>query len=106
MGLYRLYLWTAIASVITVVILLFIFDDAPKYAPGAARMKKIIEEQNSRDNKVHLGTERKLFGNVLCQIVSDRDAALLMLAYGVNVDTGYAIQTLLNQMIAGSDWEQ
>lgn len=104
-GLYRLFLWTAIFAALTLVVLLFLFDDAPEHAPGAARLRKIYEERNRREEQRPLRAELKLFGGILCQLISDRNIALLIAAYGINVGSGYAIQTLLNQLIAGSDWD-
>lgn len=103
-GLYRLFYWTAGVSLATLLVLLVLFDDKPKHAPGAARLRKIQDEQVERDTRRSFGQEMKLFGALLYKLLSNRHCSLLVLAYGLNVGTGYAIQTLLNQMIAGSDW--
>jgi len=103
-GLYRLFLWTAIVALITLVVLLFFFDNAPKHAPGIARSKKIIKEQLEREEEQKFSQCMKELGRLLYGLISDRDCALLVVAYGINVGTGYAIQTLLNQMVAGSNW--
>ena len=103
-GLGRLYFWTAIVASITWLVLVFLFDDKPKYAPGMARYKKIQEEEAIRGSERSFGEEMREFGSVLKELMANRNCNLLVVAYGINVGTGYAIQTLLNQLIAGSDW--
>jgi len=105
-GLYNLFVGTAVVSGLTWIILVFLFDDAPKHAPGAARLRKIREEQEERDRRRSFGQEMKIFGIVLRDLMRDSNCDLLILAYGINVGTGYAIQTLLNQIITnGPSWD-
>lgn len=103
-GLYRLFVWTAGVSLATLLVLLLLFDDKPKYAPGAARLRKIRDELVERETRRTFSKEMKMFGALLYKLIASKDCSLLVIAYGINVGTGYAIQTLLNQMIAGSDW--
>lgn len=105
-GLYLLFLWTAIPAAVTLLILLLFFDDHPKHAPGAARFQKIKEEDEQRDQMLGFKEEMKLFGSILRELLRERNSNLLVVAYGINVATVYAMQTCLNQMIAGSDWAE
>lgn len=105
-GLYNLFVWTAVVSGVTWLILVLLFDDEPKRAPGAARLRKIREEQEERDRRLSFGQEMRLFGVVLRDLMRDFNCDLLIIAYGINVGIGYAIQTLLNQMITyGATWD-
>lgn len=106
LGLYRLFLWTAVVALVTWIVLLFFFDDRPENAPGAARFNKIREENEQRNQMLGLYDEMKLFGSILAQLLKDTNSNLLVVAYGINVGTVYAVQTCLNQMIAGSDWSE
>lgn len=105
-GLERLYLWTAGVAFVTWVVLIFLFDDRPRWAPGAARHNKILEEQMQREQMLSFTEETKLFGSILLQLMSELNSVLLVIAYGINVGVVYAIQTCLNQMIAGSEWPE
>lgn len=105
-GLYQLFLWTAIVAFVTWIVLLIFFDDQPKHAPGAARFQKILEEREQRDLALGFVDEMKLFGRTLKELLKDNNSNFLVVAYGINVGTVYALQTCLNQMIAGSDWAQ
>lgn len=105
-GLWRLFLWTALISSVTWVALLFLFDDHPKHAPGAARYNKIIREQAQRDQMLSFVEEMKYFGSMLSQLMCDVNSVLLVISYGIYVGVIYAIQTCLNQMIAGSAWTE
>lgn len=101
-GLYKLFLYTAIVSVVTLIVLVIFFSDAPKHAPGAARLRRIEEERVELANRSTFCEDMKIFGRLLLSLITNSNCTLLCVAYGVNVGTGYAIQTLLNQMIAGT----
>lgn len=107
-GLRVLFDWTAAISALTLILLLVFFDEAPKYAPGAARVRKIKEEKAEYQER-KLGrpfiVEMRNFSVLLADLITERNCALLVLAYGINVGTGYAIQTLLNQMISSGEWQ-
>lgn len=100
-GLYRLFWWTALVSFLTWLVLILCFDNEPRHAPGWARLRKINQEEESRLERKSFLEEMKVFGSILRQLMSSVNCDLLIVAYGINVGTGYAIQTLLNQMIAG-----
>lgn len=120
-GLRRLFYGTALVSLVTMVILLFLFHDAPKNAPGAARLKqlqlKLKDKQLNYELRSHgspsttsqmsnshqrrsFGAEMNWLMGILKSLLKQPNCALLMLAYGINVGAGYSIQTLLNQMVA------
>lgn len=101
-GLARLFNWTAGVAAVTLVLLFIFFDEAPEHAPGAARIRKIRDEEEERQTRGSFGTEMRLFGGLIAKLITERNCALLVAAYGVNVGTGYAIQTLLNQIIVAS----
>lgn len=105
-GLERLFLWTAGVALVTLLVLLVLFDDEPKHAPGAARLRKIHDKLLERETPRTFKQEMSEFGALLYELVASKDSSLLIVAYGINVGTGYAIQTLLNQMVAGSDWPE
>lgn len=105
LGLRQLFNWTAAISAFTLLLLLVLFDEAPKYAPGAARVRKIKEEQTERQMMRSFTDEMRLLGTLLADLITERNCFLLVLAYGINVGTGYAIQTLLNQMISSGPWQ-
>lgn len=104
-GLYHLFLYTAIAGVVTMVVLLFLFEDSPKYAPGNARLLKKLEENRLTETQRSFWAELEEFGSVLRELIKDHNCKILIVAFGINIGTGYAIQTLLNQFVTGSDFE-
>lgn len=104
-GLYRLFLYTAVVGAVTMVVLVIFFEDAPKYPPGDARLRKQLEESQSNSKHRTLYEELREFGTVLSELIKDRNCKLLIAAFGINVGSGYAIQTLLNQLITSSNWE-
>ncbi|CAA2976873.1 uncharacterized MFS-type transporter isoform X2 [Olea europaea subsp. europaea] len=101
LGLWRLFLWTAIVAGVTLLVLLVFFDDHPRLAPGRARYNKILEEQMQREQMLSMWQETKVFGGQLAELARTWNSVYLVVAYGINVGTVYAIQTCLNQMIAG-----
>uniref|UniRef100_A0A6G1SJI3 Feline leukemia virus subgroup C receptor-related protein 2 n=1 Tax=Aceria tosichella TaxID=561515 RepID=A0A6G1SJI3_9ACAR len=105
-GLWHLFFWTALVAFVTWLALIILFDDHPEFAPGAARYNKIIGEQAQRDQMLSFPNEMRLFGSILVELMADLNSVFLVIAYGINVGVVYAIQTCLNQMIAGSDWAE
>ena len=106
-GLWRLFLWTAILATATLFVLALLFDDAPKHAPGAARANKLEQEAqlarlrpaNSAAAAPVCGAAANEFWQHLKKLLIEPNCDLLVLAYGLNVGTGYAIQTVLNQLV-------
>lgn len=104
-GLYHLFLHTAIVGVATMIVLVFLFEDSPKYAPGNARLLKKLEEARLTEIQRSFYTELREFGSVLKELIKDHNCKLLIVAFGINIGSGYAIQTLLNQLVTSSDFE-
>lgn len=98
--LYLMFLGTAALSVGAFVADWALFDEAPKYAPGAARLRQIEEETaNKLNRKINLKNQVKILSGQLSRLLGDRNYLLLMISYGINVGLGYAINTILNQIL-------
>lgn len=123
-GIYRLFIYVALISLIISISILSLFRDAPKYAPGMARFRQILQENvqplvalsnqsNNHDhndnNNISIGNgimnEHKYpFWTLIAEYGRDRNFILLLIAYGLNVGVFYAISTILNQMFT-NHWE-
>lgn len=105
-GLFYLFLVNAVlCSVDTIFIVLF-FDEQPKCAPSQARYNQIEQLRIATD--LQQDSPRPLHGmkhflKILGELLSSRDFNLMHISFGINIGTGYAIHTVLNQVIAGSD---
>lgn len=120
-GLEELFYGTALIAVLTFIALLIFFADEPKNVPGAARLRQLelkafqrrqnaLNNNNNNNNDEHTSKstsigKRELYSllRIIWNLLKDFNCTLLMIAYGLNVGTGYTIQTLLNQFIAGSN---
>lgn len=98
--LYYMFLANAILSIFAFVVCWFFFDEAPKYAPGAARLKQIeseryLESQQSQSSWV------QIIGlvNQAKRLYCDINFTLLVLAFGINIGLGYTMHTILNQIL-------
>jgi FLVCR family feline leukemia virus subgroup C receptor-related protein len=105
MGFYNMFLWTAGMSVMIFLACVIAFDEEPKYAPGAARLK---QRQLERDLRLQRSTSLfeelgKLFSQI-SQLCRNGHLIMLSLSYGLVVGINYTIQTLLDQMLADADW--
>lgn len=103
-GLYKLFCSTALVSGVSWLILIFLFNDTPKHAPGKARLMKIQEEKELKGKQLTFSEEMNMFGRVLMDLMKSWNCVELVMAYGINVGIGYAIQTVLNQMVLSANW--
>lgn len=98
--LYVMFLGTAILSVAAFVADWALFDEAPKYPPGAARLRQIQDEEASKANRqVNIRNQVRILSSQVRQLLCNRDYVLLVLSYGISVGLGYTINTILNQML-------
>lgn len=102
-GLYRLFLWTMIVSVAAFLVDFVLFYEKPRYAPGKARLKQIMQEQTSNSktasSKLNIKSELAQVLKQMVRLLQSRDFNLLNMSFGINVGIGYTILTLLNQML-------
>lgn len=97
-GLKNLYLVMAIITTADLILILFFFDDQPKYPPGIARSKKLNEER--RMSQQHSDWMLfKIFFASIGGFFSNVNYNLMLSGCGINLGIGYAHHTLLNQMI-------
>lgn len=104
-GLFYLFLVNAVLCCIDTILIVLFFDEQPKCAPGQARHKQIEQQRLAKalqQDSSHL-QGAKDFLEILGELLSSRDFNLMHISFGVNIGTGYAIHTVLNQVIAGSD---
>lgn len=119
-GLFNLFLGIALFSSITSILIMFIFDHSPAKAPGLARLQQIRQEEkavveagtmplvnnnatinnNVIINSGNIKTNGNNFMSLLWCLLTDKNFALLMISYGLNVGVFYGISTILNQMIS------
>lgn len=105
-AMYKMWLVTAAVSVLAFVANLWLFDEAPKHAPGAARLQQIRVERERElipldaAHRVSVAEQtRELLANVT-ELLKNKNLVRLSMVYGINLGIGYTIQTLLNQMLA------
>ncbi|XP_012535603.1 uncharacterized MFS-type transporter C09D4.1 isoform X2 [Monomorium pharaonis] len=84
------YIVAAFTSAILILILL-LFKSAPPLPPSLAQVK---QREKSESNK-----EMKNFFSSITRLLSNRGYLLLLISYGINVGTFYAISTLLNRLV-------
>lgn len=99
--LYYMFLGTAALSVFSFVADWFLFDEAPEFAPGAARLTQIQKEREAKIQAQSRGFFREM-ATLLKQVqrlYSNPNFSLLSIAFGINVGLSYTIHTILNQML-------
>ncbi|XP_011170110.1 uncharacterized MFS-type transporter C09D4.1 isoform X1 [Solenopsis invicta] len=84
------YIVAAFTTFILILILLF-FKSAPPLPPSSAQIK---QREKSESNK-----EVKTFFASIKRLLLNRGYLLLLVSYGINVGTFYAISTLLNRLV-------
>lgn len=110
-GLQGIFLTTAAISVAAFLATLCLFDEAPKHAPGAARLKQLKKEACESEKRRALALEGAtsgwqnfktemgdLFGQML-RLMADRHLCALALSYGINQGVCYTIQSLIDQLL-------
>lgn len=98
-GLWTMFVGTAIFSLGAFVASFLLFDEAPKYAPGAARLKQIAEERQQEAIKESFIGEMRLLGRQIRHLLDNKHFNLLSISYGITIGIGYALSTVLNQML-------
>lgn len=81
---------TAIITFVSFVLILFFFDEKPKYPPSIAAKKG---SGSSRNNS---------YSASLKSLFTDKSFMFLLISFGLESGVLYAISTLLNQIIAGT----
>lgn len=97
-GLNNLYLFMAILAAVDLLLIIIFFDDQPKFPPGIARSKKLLEERRCSQEQSSW-MRLKIFFDSTKSFFSHVNFNLMLTACGVNVGYAYAHHTLLNQMI-------
>lgn len=96
-GLFGMFVAIAIITGINSLMIMIFFDDQPKRAPGWARYQQIqLEAARAAGPKM---LQRSYLAE-LGSFAMDRNFRTLSVAFGLNVGTGYALHTLLNQIVA------
>lgn len=105
-GLDLMFTGTAIISVLAALADWFIFDEAPKHAPGKARLKQLEDETErpiDRANKAGAWTEtRKEMQQVLVRmahLLRDRQMLLIVISYSISLSVMISVQTILDQLV-------
>lgn len=97
--LYNMFLITALISVASFLADWALFDEAPKYAPGAARLLQIEEEEANKNHDGSFIDHMKTLSKQIKDLFADNNFKLLTISYGINVGIGYSIHTIINQML-------
>lgn len=82
-------------SLVICLLATFLFEDKPPKPPGAANLHA-TEQREVNSNEV----ETQAPGTSILTLCKDVDFLYLLLSYGINVGSFYAISTVLNQMVA------
>lgn len=100
-NLHTMFIMVAVFSMLAFVANLLLFDEAPKYAPGAARhAQMLVEAAQTREVACSLAGDFRELVHSVSRLLHNRDFVYLSAAYGINLGAGYCIHTLLNQMLA------
>lgn len=91
-GLQRMFYSVAALTTITLILILILFKSAPPLPPSAAQAVQ-------RKKKSESTGEVKKFFDSIKRLFSNRGYLLLLVSYGINVGTFYAISTLLNRLV-------
>uniref|UniRef100_A0A1B6DEC6 Choline/ethanolamine transporter FLVCR1 n=2 Tax=Clastoptera arizonana TaxID=38151 RepID=A0A1B6DEC6_9HEMI len=83
--LYTLYFGMAVAPTIVLILVILLFEATPPLPPSYAQVHAQKKENN-----------QNYFKNIL-QLVTNRNFALLLCSFGINIGVFYAYSTLLNQ---------
>lgn len=98
-ALYAIFFGLAAISLIAFVADVILFDEAPKYAPGAARLKQIEQEEANKELKASFGEEMEQLLWHTKELLKNRDYNILSVVYGIMIGANYALATVLNQML-------
>lgn len=99
-GLFGMFLLTAIISVIIFIGTVFFFDEAPKHAPGAARLKQLeAEVELQRLGSSGFITEMSVLLSQMLDLMKNRHICALALSYGIILGATYSLHTLLSQLL-------
>ncbi|XP_077265379.1 choline/ethanolamine transporter flvcr2a isoform X1 [Temnothorax americanus] len=90
-GLQRMFYTVAAFTSFVLILILLLFKSAPPLPPSSAQAVQREKSESSREVKTFFESIRRLFLN--------RGYLLLLISYGINVGTFYAISTLLNRLV-------
>lgn len=99
-GLWRMFVGIGIVTSLNSLLIILFFNDQPKLAPGLARYKQLQLEATRPRN---ISALRRGYLEDLRSLLVDRNFQPICVAFGLNVGTGYAFHTLLNQIIGSAD---
>lgn len=99
LALYYMFLGTAIFSTLLLIADYFFFDEAPRFAPGAARLKQIEEELRVREEARSITQDIALLWTQIKKLLHHRQFVILSLSYGINIGIMNVVATILNQMM-------
>ncbi|XP_063229600.1 uncharacterized MFS-type transporter C09D4.1-like isoform X2 [Bacillus rossius redtenbacheri] len=85
--LMKLYVGLAVGPTIALLLVIFVFRAAPKLPPSEAQASVKRQE------------EKPSYFASLKALVTNRNFLLLVISYGINMGTFYAVSTLLNQIL-------
>jgi len=98
-GFYVIFLGMAVVSVVSFLADVVLFDEAPKFAPGTARLNQIKQEQEVVESERGFLGEMSSLINQITQLLRNKDLTLLALSFGINIGVNYSLATILNQML-------
>lgn len=100
-GLFKMFVGIAIATSINSAFIILFFDEQPKKAPGYARHKQIQLDATRASGPSFL---QRSYLEDLKSFFRDKNFLIVGVAFGLNEGSGYAVHTLLNQiLVAGED---
>lgn len=99
-GLYGIFLGLAIVSTLSFVADLVLFDEAPKHAPGAARLKQMeLETEQTRAVGASFRQEMRELSEQTKQLMRNRDYIIIAIVSALMMGSKDALGTVMNQML-------
>jgi len=98
-----LFIITAVTTSFLFVLVIFTFKNQPKYPPSVAQAKyRQMTQKDGKNGSEGNVSENVSYGSSLKALLVDVPSVLLIVSYGINTGTYYAISTLLNDEILDS----
>lgn len=101
-GMETMFLTMTVICLINTILIMFFFDERPKYAPGIARFNQLSMEIMAEEKGEESTKSVRNFIKVLGQFYGDKNFVLLQIGFGFIMGTSYAFHTILNQIVSGN----